>query len=223
MPRLRFAHYLTHREETKMSKDIDKIDNEDKKTTEKQKRVGFCFTGSFCTLANALDAMAELVRRGYDIVPIMSENAFYTDTRFSSAEDFSRKVEAISGRKIIHTVVDAEPLGPTVPLDALVVAPCTGNTLAKAALGITDTAATMAIKAHLRRDRPTLIALCSNDAMSQNLGNIGTMLKRKSVYFLPMCQDSPKGKPHSLVADMSRLPEALEAMWQGEQLRPVFT
>lgn len=202
-----------------MNRDIDKINTDG---TEKRKRIGFCFTGSFCTLSYALDAMASLVGRGYDIVPIMSENAFYTDTRFARAEDFSRKVEDIAGKKIIHTVVDAEPLGPIVPLDALVVAPCTGNTLAKAALGITDTAATMAIKAHLRRDRPTLIALCSNDAMSQNLGNIGTMLKRKSVYFVPMRQDSPAGKPHSLVADMSLIPEAVEAMWRGEQIRPVF-
>ena len=203
------------------------MENSTKKMTDSDskeavKRVGFCFTGSFCTLKDALMAMTALLELGYEVLPIMSENAYYTDTRFASAEEFSRRVEGLCGQKIIHTIKDAEPLGPTVPLDALVVAPCTGNTLAKAALGITDTAATMAIKAHLRRDRPTLFALCSNDAMSQNLGNLGTMLKRKSVYFVPMRQDSPQGKPHSLVADMTLLPQALEAMWQGKQLRPVF-
>ena len=186
------------------------------------KKIGYCFTGSFCTLKKALDAMSELVLAGYDVTPIMSENVYYIDTRFALAEEFSRKVEDISGKKIIHTIVDAEPLGPKEPLDALIVSPCTGNTLAKAALGITDTAATMAIKAHLRADRPTLFALASNDAMSSNLANIGTMLKRKSVYFLPMRQDSPIDKPHSLIADFGRMEEALWRMERGEQIRPLF-
>ena len=186
------------------------------------KNIGYCFTGSFCTHARSLAVMRELVSLGYSVQPIMSENAFYTDTRFGKAEELSRAVEEVAGKKIIHTVVDAEPLGPKMPLDCLVVAPCTGNTLAKAALGITDTAATMAIKAHLRQDRPLLIALATNDAMSQNLANIGAMLKRRSVYFVPMKQDSPKGKPHSLVAELELIPEALEALAKGEQLRPVF-
>lgn len=187
-----------------------------------ERKIGYVFTGSFCTFARSLLVMKRLVDDGYEIQPIMSENAFYTDTRFAVAEEFSREVEAVSGRKIIHTVKDAEPLGPAMPLDALVVAPCTGNTLAKAATGITDTAATMAIKAHLRVDRPMLIALATNDALSQNLANIGTMLKRKSVYFVPMRQDNPKGKPHSLVAEFEMIPEALDALFRGEQLRPVF-
>ena len=163
-----------------------------------------------------------LIDEGYQVVPIMSENAFYTDTRFALAEEFSKRVENACARRVVHTVVDAEPLGPKEPLDALVVAPCTGNTLAKAALGITDTAATMAIKAHLRQDRPTLIALATNDAMSANLANIGTMLKRRNVYFVPMKQDAPKGKPHSLVAEFELIPEALSALFRGEQLRPLF-
>ena len=185
-------------------------------------KIGYCFTGSFCTLAKSYESLEELVLRGYEIVPIMSENAFYTDTRFALAEEFSRKVEALVGRGVIHTIVDAEPLGPKEPLDALIVAPCTGNTLAKAAAGITDTAATMAIKAHLRKDRPTLIALATNDALSANLTNICTMLKRKSVYLVPMLQDDPRGKPHSLVADFSLIPAALDAALREEQLRPVF-
>lgn len=186
------------------------------------KKIGYAVTGSFCTHARALAAMRALVERGCDILPIMSENAYYTDTRFGSAEELSRKIEALTGKSIIHTVVDAEPLGPAEPLDALVVAPCTGNTLAKAALGITDTAATMAIKAHLRSDRPLLIALATNDAMSQNLGNIGTMLRRRSVAFVPMRQDSPLGKPHSLVAELELIPECLESLLLGEQKRPLF-
>jgi dipicolinate synthase subunit B len=131
-------------------------------------------------------------------------------------------VSELTGRDIIHTVKDAEPLGPKMPLDALIIAPCTGNTLAKIASGITDSAVTMAAKAHLRCDRPTLIALASNDAMSQNLANIGRLITRKSTYFVPMAQDDPVSKPHSLVADFSRLPEALSALFEDRQLRPLF-
>lgn len=202
-------------------------DIEEKKTiflknVNKGKKIGYVFTGSFCTMARSLCVMKGLVNEGYDVLPIMSENAFYIDTRFQRAEEFSNKVESITGKRVIHTIVDAEPIGPEISLDALVVAPCTGNTLAKAALGITDTAATMAIKAHLRKDRPLLIALATNDAMSQNLANIGTMLKRKSVAFVPMRQDSPSGKPHSLVAEFERIPECLGALLRSEQIRPLF-
>ena len=186
------------------------------------KKIGYCLTGSFCTFQRSFAVLEGLVRTGYEVVPIMSENAYYTDTRFALAEEFSKKVERLCGRSVIHSVVDAEPLGPKEPLDALVVAPCTGNTLAKAALGITDTAATMAIKAHLRQDRPTLLALATNDAMSANLGNIGTMLKRRNVYFVPMKQDAPRGKPHSLVAEFEMIPEALLSIFSEEQLRPLF-
>ncbi len=185
-------------------------------------KIGYCFTGSFCTLASSYASLEGLVKEGYEVVPIMSENVYYTDTRFALAEEFSRKVETLVGRAVIHTVVDAEPLGPKEPLDALVVAPCTGNTLAKSALGITDTAATMAIKAHLRCDRPTVIALATNDALSANLGNICTMLKRKSVYFVPMKQDAPRLKPHSLVADFGLISDALKAAFDGKDLRPLF-
>jgi dipicolinate synthase subunit B len=152
----------------------------------------------------------------------MSENAYYTDTRFQKAEEFSYRVETLCSRPIIHTVADAEPLGPTDPLDLLIVAPCTGNTLAKVAHGITDTAATMAIKAHLRADRPLLIALASNDAMSQNLGNIATVMQRKSVYFVPMLEDAPISKPHSLVAEFELMDECIDLLLDGKQMRPVF-
>lgn len=185
-------------------------------------KIGYCFTGSFCTFGRSLSVLKGLVADGHDILPIMSENAYYTDTRFQNAQSFSEEVERLCGKEIIHTVVDAEPLGPKIDLDLLIVAPCTGNTLAKVSLGITDTAATMAIKAHLRTDRPTLIALASNDAMSRNLKNVGDMLGRKSVYFVPMLQDDPTGKPHSLVAELEMIPRAVEAAVRGEQLRPIF-
>ena len=183
---------------------------------------GYCFCGSFCTLERSFLELKKLVDAGVDILPIVSERVYSTDTRFTRAEDFIKRIEDITQKKVIHTVVEAEPLGPAMPLDALIISPCTGNTLAKISHGITDTAVTMAVKAHLRCDRPLLVALATNDAISQNLANLGKMLARKSVYFLPMRQDDPIGKPHSLVADFSRLGEAFLAMKEGRQLRPLF-
>ena len=184
--------------------------------------IGYCFTGSFCTLSRSLLALKELVSRGYSVVPIMSERVYSTDTRFTAAEDFVKEVEGIAGRSVIHTIVGAEPIGPRGMLDLLVVAPCTGNTLAKVASGITDSAATMAIKSHLRADRPVLFAPASNDAMSQNLANLSRLLSRKAVYFVPMRQDDPKGKPHSLVAEFERIPECVDLALKGIQARPLF-
>ena len=184
--------------------------------------IGYAFCGSFCTIGASLDAMAELVLAGYDIQPVMSENAYSLDTRFHKAEMLRERIVSLTGRDIIHTIVDAEPLGPKLPLDALVIAPCTGNTLAKIARGITDTSVTMAAKAHLRSDRPLVIALASNDAMSQNLSNIARLITRRSVYFVPMRQDDPIRKPHSLVAEMSMVPRALSAAMRAETLRPLF-
>ena len=184
--------------------------------------IGYAFCGSHCTLSHSLAALRRLRAEGVDILPIFSERVATTDTRFWKAADFCETVETMCGRKAVSTIVEAEPLGPVTPLDALVIAPCTGNTLAKMAQGITDSAVTMAAKAHLRRDRPLLIALASNDAMSQNLANLATMLQRRSVYFVPLCQDDPEGKPHSLVADFARIPEALDAMMMRRQLRPLF-
>ena len=184
--------------------------------------IGYAFCGSFCTFSDSLKAMEELIKDGEQVLPIMSERAYATDTRFFKAEDFKNRVRELTGREIIHTVEDAEPLGARMPLDALVVAPCTGNTLAKVAQGITDGTVTMAIKAHLRCDRPTLLCLASNDAMSQNLSNLGRLATRRAVYFVPMRQDDPTGKPYSLVADMKKSPEALVAALAGRQIRPLF-
>ena len=184
--------------------------------------IGFAMCGSYCTHSLALLQLAELRRRGLEIQPIMSENVFSIDTHFGRAETLQERVKEICGREIIHSVVGAEPLGPKVSLDALLLCPCTGNTLAKMALGITDTAVTMAAKAHLRSDRPLVICLASNDALSANLKNIGLLLSRKCVYFVPMRQDDPEKKPHSLVADFSLLIPTLESAMQGKQYQKIF-
>ncbi len=184
--------------------------------------IGFALCGSFCTHARALAVLRTLHAAGEDIQPIVSPIAAATDTRFGRAADLLCAVESICGRSAITTVADAEPLGPARPLEALVIAPCTGNTLAKLAHGITDTSVTMAAKAHLRADRPLVISLASNDALSANLANIATLLSRKNVYFVPLSQDDPTGKPHSLVAAVERVPEALTAAREGKQLRPLF-
>ena len=185
--------------------------------------IGFAITGSFCTISRAIETISSLKMQGYDILPIMSQNAYSTDTRFGRADDIKCKIEGITGKKIIHTIVDAEPLGPSVNLDALVICPCTGNTLSKIANGVTDTAVCMAAKAHLRNNKPLIIALASNDALSANLKNIATLLSRKNVYFVPMLQDDPISKPHSLVAEFDMVSKAIEFAREGKQIPKLFT
>ena len=184
--------------------------------------LGYALCGSFCTHAQSLKELKNLIAVGYEVQPIVSETVYTTDTRFGMAKDLERELESICGRPVIHTVPEAEPLGPKISLEALIIAPCTGNTLAKMANGITDTAVSMAAKAHLRCDRPLILALASNDALSANLKNIATMLSRKCVYFVPMLQDDPEKKPHSLVADFSLLTPTLEAAFRGKQCRKLF-
>ncbi len=183
--------------------------------------IGFALCGSFCTVRRALGEL-ELLSARYPVQGIMSETVYSTDTRFSTAAAVRERIELITGRPVIHDIVGAEPLGPTTPLEALVICPCTGNTLAKMACGITDSSVTMAAKAHLRSNRPLVIALASNDALSANLKNIGTLLTRKHVYFVPMKQDDPDKKPHSLVADFSLLGATLEAALGGKQYQKLF-
>ena len=166
--------------------------------------------------------MERLIGEGREILPLATDAVYTTDTRFGRAADFRDRVEKATGKKIVHTVVDAEPLGPARPLELLILAPCTGNTLAKIALGITDTAITMAAKAHLRQDRPLLIALASNDSLSANLSNVARLITRKGVYFVPMVQDDPEHKPHSLVADFTLLSDCVSAALAGKQVRPLF-
>lgn len=184
--------------------------------------IGFAMCGSYCTHAASLDQLRALLAAGYEVQPIISENVFLTDTRFGKAEELYHTLNTLCGHEAIHTVVDAEPLGPARPMDMLVICPCTGNTLAKLAEGITDTAVTMAAKAHLRSDRPLVIALASNDALSANLKNIATLLSRKHVYFVPLKQDDPQKKPHSLVADFSLLLPTMACAKEGKQYRKLF-
>lgn len=174
-------------------------------------KIGYALCGSFCTHAQSMAVLETLVKT-YTVVPILSEHAAYTDTRFGKAADLRQRLTVLCGRAPICTIADAEPLGPAEPLDLLVIAPCTGNTLAKLAHGITDTAVTMAAKAHLRADRPLLLALATNDALSANLGNIAVMRERKHVYFMPLAMDDPVKKPHSLVADFSAIPREIERL-----------
>ena len=185
-------------------------------------RIGFAVTGSFCTFEKALVGLEELARRGYELYPIMSETSCSTDTRFGKAEQTLARIKELTAHPVIHSIPQAEPLGPKTPLEALVICPCTGNTLAKMANGITDTAVTMAAKAHLRSDRPLVIALASNDALSANLKNIAALLSRKNVYFVPMRQDDPIKKPHSLVADFSLVGQTLAGALDGKQIQPLF-
>lgn len=184
--------------------------------------IGYAFCGSFCTHKKSLCELKSLREKGYEILPIISECVCSTNTRFGTANELISEVESITKNQVVKTIVDAEPLGPKIHLDALVICPCTGNTLAKIARGITDGTVTMASKAHLRSDRPLVIALSSNDALSANLQNISLLLERKNVYFVPMMQDDPEKKPHSLVADFSLLEKTLELALLGKQIQPLF-
>lgn len=188
--------------------------------TEK-KRIGFAMCGSFCTYDTVFTQLEKLCD-SYDIVPIMSEEAAETDTRFGAAAEFRKRLEELTGREIITTIKDAEPLGPALPLNALLIAPCTGNTLAKLANGITDTAVTMAAKAHLRNGRPVIIALSTNDGLSGSAENIARLLNRKNYYFVPFRQDDAAKKPRSLQADFTLMGEALKAAMNGWQIQPII-
>ena len=186
-----------------------------------RKRLGLALCGSYCTYEK-LFAAAESLADRYELVPIMSDTAAETDSRFGTATEHIKKLMLLTGKKVVTTIVEAEPLGPAQPMDALLIAPCTGNTLAKLAHGITDSAVTMAAKAHLRNGRPLVIALSTNDGLSGSAENIARLLNRKSVYFVPFGQDDPMKKPSSLQADCSLLGEALEAAMAGRQLQPVL-
>ncbi|NLL45495.1 MAG: dipicolinate synthase subunit B [Clostridiales bacterium] len=185
-------------------------------------KVGFAICGSFCTYEKMLSAMQAVKDRYGDITPIMSENSASTDTRFGTADHFISEVERICGKKILSTIEAVEYIGPENALDILVIAPCTGNTLAKIAHSITDTAVTMACKAHLRNNRPVVIAISTNDGLSGNASNLGLLLNRKNFYFVPFCQDDAEKKPFSLVADLDKLCETLDLALKGRQLQPIL-
>ncbi len=184
-------------------------------------RLGYALCGSFCTFSKALESLRSL-QKTYDVTPIFSEFAGATDTRFYQIEEFIRTVETVCGRPAIRTIRDAEPIGPKRLLDVIVVAPCTGNTLGKLAAGITDSSVTMAVKAHLRNERPAVLGISTNDALGASAANIGALLNRKHVYFVPFGQDDPENKPRSAVCDFTKIGAAVEAALQGRQLQPVL-
>lgn len=186
------------------------------------KTIGFAMCGSFCTFKKALGVLNSLTQTGANIIPIMSEMSYGTDTRFGAAEDFQTQIKNITGNDIIHTVKDAEPIGPKGFLDLLVVLPCTGNSLAKIAGGIADTSVTMAVKAHLRNQRPVVIAVSTNDGLGTAAKNIGALLNSKNMYFLPFNQDDCANKPCSLVADFDKLQDTITAAFEGKQLQPLL-
>lgn len=186
------------------------------------KTIGFAVCGSFCTHAAAMGALEQLKARYSHIIPIVSETTSDTDTRFGTAHDLMREMERICDHRVISTIKQAEPIGPQSLLDLLVIAPCTGNTLGKLAHGISDTAVTMAAKAHLRNGRPILLAPSTNDGLAASAQNIGALMARKYIYFVPFRQDDPIKKPTSLVSDFSLTVEAVAAALEGQQLQPVL-
>lgn len=185
-------------------------------------KLGIVFCGSFCTTSKAIDLIKSLKQKNYDITPIFSEHSRQISTRFGNADDIFESIINVCENLPITTIVEAEPIGPTKMFDALIVAPCTGNTIAKLAHGITDNTATMAVKSHLRNMRPVIIAMATNDGLSANASNIGDLLNRKNYYFVPFKQDDPKNKPNSLVCDMELVEDTMLFALKGKQIQPLL-
>ena len=185
-------------------------------------RVGFAVSGSFCTHEQALKALQQLTAVYETVIPIVSETSAFTDTRFGTSEDLLERLEDLTGQEVLCDIPSVEPIGPKKLLDVLVIAPATGNTMAKLAGGIADTAVTMAAKSHLRNGRPVVLAVSSNDGLAAGARNIGELLMRKNYYFVPFGQDNAAAKPCSLVADFGKIPETVDAALRGEQLQPLL-
>ena len=185
-------------------------------------RVGFAMCGSFCTHERVLQALEDLTHIYDTVIPIVSDLSAVADTRFGTARELLERLEALTGQPVIRSIPEAEPIGPKGLLDVLVIAPATGNTIAKLAAGITDTTVTMAAKAHLRNGRPVVVALASNDGLSAGARNIGELLVRRHYYFVPFGQENALAKPSSLVAHFELLPETVDAALQGRQLQPIL-
>lgn len=185
-------------------------------------RLGFALCGSFCTFETVKKEMDFLSKKEFDIFPIMSFNAYSTDTRFGKAEEHIKDIEEICGKKIISSLTEAEPIGPKKMLDILLIEPCTGNTIAKLASGIADTPVTLAAKSHLRNDRPILIAVSTNDALSMAATNIGKLMNNRNVFFVPMKQDDSLKKPRSVVADFTKTYDAILSSIKGIQIQPIY-
>lgn len=188
----------------------------------KHKTIGFALCGSFCTHSKAMAALEQIAAQYEHVIPIVSEITAATDTRFGTAHDLMREAERICDHRVMHSVVETEPIGPKKLLDLLIIAPCTGNTLSKMAAGITDSAVTMAAKAHQRNGRPVVIAVASNDGLSGSAPAIGQLLMRKNLFFVPFGQDDPHNKPTSLIADFTQLPQTVEAAFEGRQIQPLL-
>lgn len=184
--------------------------------------VGFALCGSFCTYSQIFPVMEELAKT-HQVIPIFSFASATIDSRFGTASEHLTRAREICGRSPLRTIEGAEPIGPQKMLDVLIIAPCTGNTLAKLAHSIADTPVTMAAKSHLRNGRPLIVAISTNDALAGAAENIGKLLARKHYYFVPFRQDDPEKKPTSIVADFTRIPETLEAAMNGRQLQPVLS
>ena len=187
-----------------------------------EKKIGFALTGSHCTLAKVIPAIEELVDLGADVQPIFSEALRRDSTRFGTPKGWEEQIVGITGKNILTTIPEVEPIGPQKLLDILIVAPCTGNTVAKIANGITDTVVTMAIKAHLRNKRPVVLAVATNDALGNNAKNIGVVINTPNIFLAPLGQDNPTGKPNSLVARMDLIVETAQYAVEGRQLQPVI-
>ena len=183
--------------------------------------IGFAMCGSFCTYSMVFP-IAELLSRDYQMIPIFSQSAYTIDSRFGTAQEHIATIKEICGTAPLHTIAQVEPIGPKQTLDALVISPCTGNTLAKLAHSIADGPVTMAAKSHLRNQRPVIIAVSTNDALAGAAENIGKLLARKHIYFVPFLQDDPFGKPASIVADFSRIPQTIAAALEGKQVQPLL-
>lgn len=185
--------------------------------------VGFALCGSFCTFKKVIPQMKKLVNEGYRVIPIMSHTAYTTDTRFGKSREINEEIEQICGEKIIYTISGAEPIGPKELLDVLVIAPCTGNTLGKLSNGISDTSVTLATKAHLRNQRPVIIAVSTNDALGTSARNIGTLMNSKNIYFVSMRQDDHINKPNSIVADFDYITDTVrEVLATNSQPQPML-
>ncbi|OLS03264.1 dipicolinate synthase subunit B [Tissierella creatinophila] len=185
-------------------------------------KIGIAITGSFCSFEKAYKGMESLVKEGADIYPMMSAIAYKTDTKFGLSKEWNEKFEKLTGKEILNTIEGVEPIGPTGYLDIIVVAPCTGNTIAKMANGITDTSVTMACKAHLRNEKPVVVAMSTNDGLGATAKNLATLLNKKNVYFVPFKQDDPAKKPNSLACDFELIKDTVIMALEGKQIQPVI-
>ena len=185
-------------------------------------KIGFILTGSFCTFSKTIPKIQELVKKGAEVLPIMSYNAYNLDTKFGNAQDFIDEIQKITNKEVIHTIQDAEPIGPKKLTDVMIIAPASGNTMAKLANDIIDTPATMATKSHLRNNNPVVIAPSTNNGLSGNAENIGKLLNRKNYYFVPFKQDNPITKPRSVVFNPEYIEKTIEYALQGKQIQPIL-